>query len=255
MYAVSTDPSSVQVKKLLRILNIAHKYILLSYEKWAWMMLRKIPNAIPLYLQNYDEEELERMLGLGLRCRASAPALLDLVESAWMAGIKAQRVSYTRALSAGEAHGRRKFQAEVYLELRNQLLTGPIVASPKLGFSHFGLTPTQLNRLLVGHALLSHCLRTGSGSPGTGVDDSEFDIVPDIFSSTHFSPIHDHGRCQFVWRSFHPVRSMEWIIQTRNAIGVANQSCIGQHLDHLFKNWKPDNNSIVDVADYFLGVE
>ncbi|KAF7299832.1 hypothetical protein HMN09_00990100 [Mycena chlorophos] len=253
MYAVSTDPSSVQVKKLLRILNVAHKYILLSYEKWAWMMLRKIPNAIPLYLQNYDEEELERMLDLGVRCRASAPELLDLVESAWMAGIKAQRVSYTRALAAGEAHGRRNFQADIYLELRNQLLTGPIVASPKLGFSHFGLRPTQLNRLLVGHALMSHCLRTGS--PSSRVDDFDVDNVPDrlSFRSTLFP--HVHETCHIAWRSLQPVRSRAWIIQMRNNLGVANQSCIGQHLDHLFKNWKPDNNSLVDVADYFLGVE
>ncbi|KAF7299849.1 hypothetical protein HMN09_00991900 [Mycena chlorophos] len=162
MCDVGVNPGSVPVRQYLRIVDIAHKYLLTHYERWAWKMARKVNNAVEGYLDTCAEDELEHMLDLGLRCQdsESAPELLGLVEAAWVARAKSGAVSSSRALTVAEERGRRKLQGEIYWNLRDKLVDGPVVASLETGLSSFGLTETQLNRLLWGHAMLSQCFRS-----------------------------------------------------------------------------------------------
>ncbi|KAF7299872.1 hypothetical protein HMN09_00994300 [Mycena chlorophos] len=167
MFHAWNEPESVDLQKYLLIIDIANKYGLADHEIWGWMMARRIANgdAVSKHLKACPEDELEGMMRLGWRCASSAPELIELVESAWLArirlGVDKGRVSYRRALTVGEDCGRRRFQGDVYGELRRQLIHGSTVM--QLGaaaFDHFDLEPYQLDRLLRGHALLSHHTRT-----------------------------------------------------------------------------------------------
>ncbi|KAF7299853.1 hypothetical protein HMN09_00992300 [Mycena chlorophos] len=156
MYAVWTTPTTVDVKTYLRIVNIAHKYLLTEYETWAWLMARKSGDAVSSHLDKCSEDELEHMLALAHRCEYSAPELLDLVETAWIRRIQSGQVSCEHALVAAETHNHRYLQAATYLHLRSQLVNGPNVPKPGGDLSYLGLSKTHLHRLLIGHAQMSH---------------------------------------------------------------------------------------------------
>ncbi|KAJ7069367.1 hypothetical protein C8F01DRAFT_1112432 [Mycena amicta] len=233
MYMISTTPESVDVRQYLRILDVAHKYILPHYESWAWMMARLVPSALPSYLDTCSEDDLEHILGMALRCKTSAPELLDLVEVPWIARIKQGKVSYQRALTVGELYGLRILQAEVYMELRKQIVSGPATASAEHGFAHFQLSYMQLHRLLLGHALLSNLAR--GPTP--------------IQTLPRTSYCNYHYNCQSVWEKFfqniHDAASLE---RTRQA--VSGHSCIIVYLNTLSASLIPP---MTLVADYFLG--
>nr|GAT61387.1 predicted protein [Mycena chlorophos] len=104
MYAVWTTPTTVDVKTYLRIVHIAHKYLLTEYETWAWLMARKSGNAVSSHLNHCSEDELEHMLALAFRCEYSASELLELVETAWVRRIQCGQVSCEHALVVAETH-------------------------------------------------------------------------------------------------------------------------------------------------------
>ncbi|KAF7314797.1 F-box domain-containing protein [Mycena kentingensis (nom. inval.)] len=159
------DSSPTSVRKYLGVFSLAHKYILLELERWGWTMARANPFAIPAYLRTCSESELERMLRLAYRCTASAPELADLVESSWITRLRGggnngtPTLSYSRALTAGELCSSRKLQTAVYMQLRQKILTGPPIVNPRLGLG-IALTPAQMQRLLLGHAMLSNLFNT-----------------------------------------------------------------------------------------------
>ncbi|KAJ7069347.1 hypothetical protein C8F01DRAFT_1112353 [Mycena amicta] len=216
MYSISTTPGSVDVRQYLRILEVAHKYILAHYESWAWMMARLVPSALPSYLDTCSEDDLEHILSMALRCKSSAPELFDLVEVAWIARIKQEKVSYQQTLTVGELYGLRILQAEVYMELRKQITSGPAVASAEHGFAHFQLSYMQLHRLLLGHALLSNLARA--------------------LTTTETLP-----------RNIHDVASLE---RTRAQASASGYPCVVEYVDTLMASLIPP---MTLVADYFLG--
>ncbi|KAF7298641.1 hypothetical protein MIND_00811200 [Mycena indigotica] len=248
MYKMLAKPGDIDVQMYLRVLDIAHKYQLLEYEAWAWMMARHASDAVPARLKIAAEDELEHTLMLAVRCQDSAPELLELVESTWLARIIDGSLPHSRALTAGELYGRRKFQGEIYWNLRTRLTRGPQIASPKLGFSAFNLTDTQLNRLLLGHALLSHCMRTAADRPY---------LVPRL------SDCHDHKPCQTFWDKSIPypthIGDRNWIYGGQNALEKTlpdspfyryELECVGSHL----RSMASESNEIPDdLASYFLG--
>ncbi|KAJ7069365.1 hypothetical protein C8F01DRAFT_1112429 [Mycena amicta] len=239
MYLVLTAPGSVNVRQYLRILDVAHKYILPHYESWAWTMARIVPTALPSYLDNCSEDDLEYIIAMALRCNLSAPELLDLVEVAWIARIKQGKVSYQRALTVGEIHGRRIIQATVYMELRKQIVSGPAIASAEFGFSHFQLSDLQLYRLLLGHALLSNLARVVTPLP----------TLPRPAGRNCTS----HHNCQSVWGNFaqniHDSASLE---RTRAHASGIGYPCVVEYVDTLLGSRNPP---MTLVADCFLGPE
>ncbi|KAF7314803.1 hypothetical protein MKEN_00954700 [Mycena kentingensis (nom. inval.)] len=157
MHAVSREPDDIDVRKFMRILEIAHKYMLRDLEGWAWSVaqLKNSGQGVPQYLDACSQLELARLLGLGLRCTTSAPDLLPLVETAWIKRIRRGDLSHSFALTTCELHGRWDLQADVYIDLRRRLFTGPALHPPASILTQFKLTDRQLDALLLGHARLT----------------------------------------------------------------------------------------------------
>nr|GAT59862.1 predicted protein [Mycena chlorophos] len=164
MYNACTVPSTVEVKTYLRVIDIAHKYVLPEYETWAWLMSRGSGSALDDHLRGCSEAELEHMLDLSVRCESSVPDLVNLVEATWVACARNGSVSCERALTVGNTHNRRQIQAAAYLHLHNQLVNGDDVPTADGDFSYLGLSKPHLRRLLFGHAKMSsyHISAVGS---------------------------------------------------------------------------------------------
>ncbi|KAJ7069352.1 hypothetical protein C8F01DRAFT_1112378 [Mycena amicta] len=239
MYSISTTPGSVDVRQYLRILEVAHKYILAHYESWAWMMARLVPSALPSYLDTCSEDDLEHILSMALRCKSSAPELFDLVEVAWIARIKQEKVSYQRTLTVGELYGLRILQAGVYMELRKQITSGPAVASAEHGFAHFQLSYMQLHRLLLGHALLSNLARAQIPT--------NIQTLPR--SAGRYCDY--HYNCQNYWSNFlHNIHGAASLERTRASASANGYPCVVEYVDTLTASLNPP---MTLVADYFLG--
>ncbi|KAF7299867.1 BTB domain-containing protein [Mycena chlorophos] len=148
MYNACTVPSTVEVKTYLRIIDIAHKYVLPEYETWAWLMSRGNGGALDDHLATCSEAELEHMLDLGIRCESSVPDLVNLVELTWVTRTRNGSVSCEKALNVGRTHNRPHIQAATYLHLHNHLMNGVDVPTPDGDFSYLGLSKPHLRRLL-----------------------------------------------------------------------------------------------------------
>ncbi|KAF7314778.1 hypothetical protein MKEN_00951900 [Mycena kentingensis (nom. inval.)] len=234
MYTISTRPGDVEVRKYLRVLDIAHKYLLSEYEKWAWTLARVIPTAIPQYLDVCSEDDLEHLIDLARRCSESAPELFDLVEFAWIARVRDDGLSYTRALTFGEERGMRAFQTEIYMELHRQINSATKISSPAAGFSQLGLTKTQLDRLLRGHALLS--------------DPDQNPLAPRPNTLPPLPHCHVHQVCQSHWRQVEVDPSdAHSILVARHGIH-GNYYCVDAELERMLSELKK-----APIADYFLG--
>ncbi|KAF7314828.1 hypothetical protein MKEN_00957200 [Mycena kentingensis (nom. inval.)] len=243
LYALAKTPGTVDVRKLLRILDMTHKYMMLQLETLASTMLDAIPAALPNYLATCTEEELEWAFELGIRHASAAAApdskqqlgrLLDLVETKWLTHIDASKPKFTyrRALDAGERHGRRKFQGRVYLRMHLIVSwTKGLVTSPSQDLqTHFGLTDIQFQRLLRGSLLLAN-------------------IMPPRGLGAHL-PMHTncsyHAYCTDSWASINWKAEMarQPLVCLQNAKSKSN--CAKQYLRNV-----PTDADL--IADYFLG--
>ncbi|KAF7314771.1 hypothetical protein MKEN_00951200 [Mycena kentingensis (nom. inval.)] len=149
------------VKRDLAILDMADKYTLQHFATWAnQMLIREDATALRDYLGTCPQEELEHLLVMGIRCNLHHPTVLLSVETAWLARIDAGELSASAALTAGEQHGRRTFQGEIYTILRNSARSKMFHLSPAKGLSSLKLNPAQLQRFLVGHTILANVLIT-----------------------------------------------------------------------------------------------
>ncbi|KAJ7069369.1 hypothetical protein C8F01DRAFT_512831 [Mycena amicta] len=225
--------ADINVRKYAGILDTAHKYLLHHYEKLAWMIARANSSAVPNYIQGCSEDELEYMIGLAARCVSSAPELLALVEDGWLARIKQGQLSYSRALTAAELHGRRKFEGDVYMELRRKLRAGPPMASLSRGFSALNLTRVQLDRLLLGNALLSNVfsnLNTADAMPRTSTGSCSY-----------------HYECQDQWNNL--CASVGDDPLARALLYCRDYQCIKSYLESM--GITPQTQ----IADFFLGPE
>ncbi|KAF7299854.1 hypothetical protein HMN09_00992400 [Mycena chlorophos] len=220
MCAIGTNPSSIPVKTYLNLAEIAHKYLLVDYESWAWNMARSIRNRCPHVSQNLHR----RRTGAHARLGVALP----------VSGNRARAAEY------GRARGRRKFQADIYWDLREKFLLGPVIASVQTGFAAFNLTQAQLNRLVWGHALISQCFR----APVLGMT-----LDSNCYSCLYSSSF-GFNSCTTEWTNtavnLHDPSS---VMHAQRRFD--DNSCIQKHLDHIWKEW--DVQFTRSGADYFLG--
>nr|GAT59553.1 predicted protein [Mycena chlorophos] len=220
------------IRKLMRVLHVTDKYNLQSFGQWAWILLSAKPATIPTFLENCAAEDLEYAFRLADRCRENAPGLADVVESAWIRRIESGELAHAHALTVAESVGwlGRSFQGRIYLDLRKQLCHGAFVASLQRGLSHFGLSEAQLQRLLLGHAMLTNMMRVpGTHRPNVLVD------------CPH------RGGCRSTWESLgwdqRDPLAFEAVARER----AKSFPCIAAHLKTLEYPTKEN------IADFFLG--
>ncbi|KAJ7069361.1 hypothetical protein C8F01DRAFT_1112417 [Mycena amicta] len=242
IFHLTTHPDDVPVSKYLSILEIAHKYALLDIETWAWGMARLVSSRVPVHLDTCSEDDLQNLMGLAVRCASSAPELLVLVETAWFARIKRAELPYSRALTVGEFYGRRSFQADVYMELREKLVAGPTWTSPTVGLLNFKLTKVQSDCLLLGHAILSN--QTGC------IQSLLSQQLPQQNGAYHSN----HYYCESQWRGYsqssistNPATAIAVIEQASQSCGYP---CVKVHLESILVTLR--EHLPTNTADYFL---
>nr|GAT43411.1 predicted protein [Mycena chlorophos] len=235
----------IDTGKYMRLLAIAHKYLMPSIEAWAWTMACRKASAVPDYLAICSEEDLGRLLVLGIGCSVSAPELLGWVESAWLTRLRAGGVSFTHALSVGEQHARRRFQTHVYLELRRKLCFGPVVLTLADGFAKFGLTAEQLQRFLVGYALISNMVsipfprNTNLYYLEVYVFDRDLGYITQIGNrrqelSRHSSCTDgNHYMCEEKWREIHHLDESDLLGSLDEIHKHEHFACLRQHMEEI----------------------
>nr|GAT61395.1 predicted protein [Mycena chlorophos] len=250
MRTAYTNPSTVPVEKYLRILDVAHKYLLTDYENWAWNMAQSIPNGVEAHLTACTEDALEHIFDLALRCGGCAPELLALVEKAWLDRVVAGTVTYQRALTVAEDRGRRKLQGDIYWHLHQKLVDGEVVTSPESGFAAFDLTETQLRRLLWGVGLLLQ-RRSAKADQSTPLKKTSTGSCSNYHCRV-YGP-QSNSSCSAAW--MHEIGTVQynpnWMAQTKN--NYSSHTCLVEHLDRLWQDWQALFGPGGAIADYFLG--
>ncbi|KAF7298644.1 hypothetical protein MIND_00811500 [Mycena indigotica] len=252
IFRLATQPNdNIDVKKYLRILDIAHKYTLVDVETWAWSMAQLNPSAMPSHLDSCSEGDLVELFGLAMRCSTSAREFVQLVETAWLGRVKRDELRCSRALTVGEYYGRREFQGNLFMEMRNRLTNGSIWTSPQLGLQNLHLTKVQSDRLLLGFVTMASQMASirqllSSELPIAGAN-----------LNRSFGPSHYHISCEDEWRTMCHERSFEY----DNPVGArliledagksAYYTCVIERFQVVaadLKQYVPDK-----AADYFLG--
>ncbi|KAJ7023051.1 hypothetical protein C8F04DRAFT_1240367 [Mycena alexandri] len=159
-----TTRGATDVKRLLDVAKMCHKYSLPAFESWALERIRIECRSPVDHLARCTQEMLGQIMGLASLCRNDK--LLALVEGAWIlrlqsrgsphAGESLPTTDCSAALLAGEIYNRRDLQGAAYYELHKEISTGSSTLSRTRGrFSHLKLTDQQLLRLLEGRVLLT----------------------------------------------------------------------------------------------------
>nr|GAT52680.1 predicted protein [Mycena chlorophos] len=218
--------------KLLSVLRMAHKFDMREFEKWAWEMMKLRPTLLDKYLEGCSEAALARALEIAVK--SANQELAEAVEKIWLLGIQGSRpgVRSTYALATAEHLGRRRFETCIYLELRRQLRSVPHLVSPARGFAHFGLDPEQLQKLLVGHAMLSNMLQSPSTAP-----------IPKA------ATCRGHNFCSGKWveiYKFNENEPLKSISSIRTAGQATGNPCIVGHLNNVLPK-------VEDIESAFLG--
>lgn len=145
------------VKRLVDVAKMCHKYSLPAFESWALEMIRIQCQSPVHHLARCTQEVLGQIMGLASLCRDNK--LLALVEGAWILRLQSRGLPHAgesppttgcgAALLAGEKYNRRDLQGTVYYELHKEISAGSSALSrTSRRFSHLKLTDQQLLRLL-----------------------------------------------------------------------------------------------------------
>ncbi|KAJ7133537.1 hypothetical protein C8R44DRAFT_772632 [Mycena epipterygia] len=226
------------VRRLLHVVKMCHKYSLPMFESWALEMLH-IQCQRPLdHLSNCSEDVLDGILALASLCGHTQ--LLGLVETAWVSRVQTGELQCSNALIAGERYGRRRFQGEIYYHLNNQIHSElRTTLTPARGFSHLKLTDIQLLKLLSGHALLSNFWTHVRRDP------------PPLFEAGGCHAT-EHSICSVIcqnhigrWESQFRLDVLKGLKHFKDNLSGPSVNCVRAHLD----------THIAGIADYFLGPE
>ncbi|KAF7299862.1 hypothetical protein HMN09_00993200 [Mycena chlorophos] len=255
IYQLALSPGDVDVRKHLRVVDMAQKYLLPQYESLGWKFLQAVPGAIPAYLDRCSEDDLVYSHELGIRWQSSgAPGasgaadtavsamksqLLEQVENKWVQRLARgdEQVTFSRALTTGETYDRRRLQGQVYLEARKLLFLQRFVFSPSQPLnSRFNLTPKQFLRLLVGHSMLTNVLAAVRSAVSLK--------LPRRTSLAGCDSVY-HPHCEkafnaLVWGDL----ERDPVVAFRRARNTGYR-CVNQHLDNILPKE-------ADLAEYFL---
>nr|GAT59554.1 predicted protein [Mycena chlorophos] len=252
IYQLALSPGDVDVRKHLRIVDMAQKYLLPQYESLGWKCLQAVPGAIPAYLDRCSEDDLVYSHELAIRWQSSGAwdgaadlvifsiknNLLEQVEDKWVQRLARgdEQVTFNRALTTGETYDRRRLQGQVYLEARKLLFLQRFVFSPSQPLNlRFNLSPNQFLRLLVGHSMLTNVLAAVRSAirlkvpRRTGCDLVRHPQCEKVFN-------------QLSWGELE--RDPEMVFARARSAGTG-YSCITQHLDNILPKE-------AELAEYFL---
>ncbi|KAF7298659.1 hypothetical protein MIND_00813100 [Mycena indigotica] len=252
-YALSMEQiGDTEVKKYLDLLNMAHKYTLPHFEKWAWEMLSSVEDMLrPLqtYLNGCLEPGLEAAMALAIRCNLSS--LLDLVLAILIKSAKSGAISASRVLVLGEKYQQRSLQTEIYIILWNRVQgrqdegQAALIVSPLVGLgTQLGLTNAQMQRFFTGIVMLTSILAqiVSPGDPGT----------PCVYPSKECpcAGSTNEWRLMLAENRQHASKStrteIRAILQNAQSYGDKYR-CIDEHLK--------SKNFCSDIDTYFLGPE
>ncbi|KAF7298650.1 BTB domain-containing protein [Mycena indigotica] len=160
LYALPGDiqqqnESGADISRLVSVANMAHKYMMPSYEAWALYMIHIHGQAPHNYFDTCSQEMLYRVFEAGLD--GGRDDICVLVEARWIPRLRKDELRLRDALDFGEKHGRRGFLGEAYYQqaLRMPSFVPMIGKAQWLDFTQSDLTERQLGTLLRGFCSLS----------------------------------------------------------------------------------------------------
>ncbi|KAJ7160182.1 hypothetical protein C8R46DRAFT_1107273 [Mycena filopes] len=250
--------SATDVRRLINLVKMSHKYTLPAFESWALEVIR-VQCKPPLnHLATCAQEVFFELIAVGSLCGYTE--LMDVAEAAWIprlylghplghpgpqAGPQVVAVQPSQtysppvllrprdALTAGQRYSRRKFQADVYYLLSKRMRSHYPTLSPADGFSYLNLTDQQLLRLLSGHVLLDSLWQRLQCDP----------LPTGPLCSSHYN-------CNAVWASVTKSESSDVlsdIMQTAAVRYSRTNPCVTFELNRQISKLE------IEMADYFLG--